>query len=57
MYHEGLYDFPPVALYDMENDPYQQYNVAVELPEFVQMVNNRLIQWEQEYQSYPLRSF
>ncbi|WP_135557008.1 sulfatase family protein [Paenibacillus cymbidii] len=47
-YHEGLYEFDPVVLYDMENDPHQTANVAAEHPDIVQLMDHRLSAWLQD---------
>jgi choline-sulfatase len=46
-YHAGLYDFPDVALFDMDNDPYQTRNVAEAHPEVVREMDHRLAEWLQ----------
>ncbi|KIL40396.1 arylsulfatase [Gordoniibacillus kamchatkensis] len=48
-YHTGLYDFPQVSLFDMENDPYQTNNVADQYPEVVKEMDHRLIEWMQQH--------
>ncbi|TBL80433.1 sulfatase [Paenibacillus thalictri] len=48
-YHEGLYDFPQVALYDMESDPYQTTNVAEQYPDVVREMDHRLMEWMQTH--------
>lgn len=52
-YHEGLYRYDPVALYDMENDPYQTQNVAGEHPEIVREMDHRLMNWLHEHAGKP----
>ncbi len=47
-YHPGLYSFDPVILHDMDNDPYQQRNVAEYYPEIVQLMDSRLTTWTYE---------
>ncbi|MEK3723971.1 sulfatase family protein [Paenibacillus sp. FSL H8-0034] len=44
-YHEGMYDFDEVVLYDLQNDPHQTVNVAVEHPNIVHLMEQRLEQW------------
>jgi choline-sulfatase len=53
-YHPGLYRFDDVTLYDMVDDPNQTKNVASQFPEVVQMMDSRLIGWEQEHLGYPI---
>src|SRR5690625_3611576 len=53
-YHPGLYNFEPIALYDMENDPYQTQDVSKEHPNVVKELNQYLMEWEFENKSYPV---
>jgi choline-sulfatase len=46
-YHEGFYDFDPVVLYDLHNDPNQLVNVADKNPEIVHLMDHRLTDWIQ----------
>ncbi|WP_248926054.1 sulfatase [Paenibacillus hamazuiensis] len=48
-YHTGLFDFPEVSLFDMENDPYQTNNVASMYPDVVKEMDHRLMEWMQEH--------
>ena len=60
-YHEGLYHFDDVTLYDMENDPHQLDNVADQYPDIVRLMDHRLNEWMQEqirkpnYQGDPMQ--
>jgi choline-sulfatase len=47
-YHEGMYDFDEVVLYDLQNDPNQMVNVALEHAEIVELMDKRLRHWVQE---------
>lgn len=47
-YHEGLYRFDDVTLYDMENDPHQRVNVADAYPDVVKEMDHRIAVWTQE---------
>jgi choline-sulfatase len=48
-YHTGLYDFPEISLFDMENDPYQTNNVAHLHPDVVKEMDHRLNEWMQRH--------
>ncbi|MCJ8013102.1 sulfatase-like hydrolase/transferase [Paenibacillus sp. KQZ6P-2] len=52
-YHQGLYDFDEVILYDMERDPHQTRNVAGEHPEIVNLMEHRIAKWLQEQMNKP----
>lgn len=47
-YDPGLYEFPAVCLYDMQNDPNQRYNVAQDHPDIVMLMEHRLAEWLQQ---------
>ena len=44
-YHDGLHLFPQEMLFNIKNDPHQQYNLADELPEIVKDMAYRYLQW------------
>lgn len=52
-YHPGIYDFPPVTLFDMEEDPHQTVNVADQYPEIVKEMDHRMNQWLHEQLGKP----
>lgn len=47
-YHSGLYEFPEVVLYDLQQDPHQTENVADRHPEVVALMQQRLDEWVQD---------
>ncbi|MGI9273243.1 MAG: sulfatase family protein [Endozoicomonas sp.] len=44
-YHDGLHSFPEEMLFNVKNDPNQQYNLAEELPEVVKDMAYRYLKW------------
>ncbi len=44
-YHDGLKDFPESMLFDLENDPHEQRNLASEKPEIVERGLTYLHNW------------
>lgn len=47
-YHQGLYTFDPIVLYDMMANPNQTQNVADQHPDVVEAMDHRLADWLQE---------
>ncbi|UUX33024.1 sulfatase family protein [Fundicoccus culcitae] len=45
-YHDGYHLFPPEMLYNVQDDPYEQNNVAEEHPEVVRDAVYRLMNWQ-----------
>ena len=52
-YHPGLYDYPPVELFDMRCDPREERNVATEHPDRVGELTDRLESWRAHYGATP----
>jgi hypothetical protein len=44
----GYSSFEPMALYDMEEDPYQTSNICADKPEVVQLCSRYMTDWIQE---------
>ena len=44
-YHPGLFDYPPLSLYDMRCDPRQTDNLATQRPEVVAELDHLLTEW------------
>jgi arylsulfatase A-like enzyme len=44
-YHDGFKDFPPVMLFDVENDPHEQHNLAASEPNTVNAALATLEEW------------
>ncbi|MCH8296172.1 sulfatase [Candidatus Poribacteria bacterium] len=47
-YHPGLFQFPPVQLFDMHADPHETKNVSAEHPDVVKECDHLLAEWHQE---------
>jgi choline-sulfatase len=47
-YHDGMKDFPPIMLFDLEQDPHETTNLAQERPEVVNECLALLEQWHGE---------
>jgi arylsulfatase A-like enzyme len=47
-YHDGLKDLGPVMLYDLVNDPHEQWNLADEMPGTVDRAMGMLAEWHHE---------
>lgn len=47
-YHPGLFQFPPLQLFDMQSDPHETRNVAAQHPGVVREHEELLARWEQE---------
>ncbi|WP_119071065.1 sulfatase [Aggregatilinea lenta] len=48
VYHDGYKALDPVMLFDLENDPHEQVNLAGEHPELVNEAAKRLVEWHQQ---------
>ena len=44
-YHDGFHPFPKHMLFDLENDPRENHNLAEERPEIVIEASARLLEW------------
>lgn len=44
-YHDGLHAFPDVMLFDVENDPHEQFDLAPPMPEIVAQALAKLDAW------------
>jgi arylsulfatase A-like enzyme len=44
-YHDGFHLFPQEMLYDIENDPHEQHDLAKEHPEICREAAHRLMDW------------
>lgn len=47
-YHDGLKEFEPIMLFDLDTDPHEQNNLAAAHPEIVNQAMAYLADWEQE---------
>lgn len=47
-YHDGLKDFPEYMLFDIENDPHEQHNLAEDRPDIIQKGKAYLNEWYDE---------
>ncbi|MFA9478592.1 sulfatase [Phycisphaerales bacterium AB-hyl4] len=48
-YHPSWYAYPPRMLFDLEQDPHQQHDLADELPDRVSAMGAQLTAWEQAH--------
>lgn len=47
-YHDGFHLFEDEMLFDIENDPYEQHNLAKERPELCEIARSKYMQWHDE---------
>ena len=47
-YHDGYHGFPETMLFDIENDPHEQHNLAPTMPEMVERAMGLLDDWYTE---------
>lgn len=47
-YHDGLKEFDPVMLFDLDFDPHEEHNIAEDHPELVARAMSMLAEWEEE---------
>ncbi len=52
-YHPGLFDYPPLTLYDMLADPRQTRNMAKDQPEVVAQLDHQLVEWTHHHAGRP----
>ena len=52
-YHPGLFCFPPLALYDMDSDPYETTDVSAQHPQAVRECDHLLAEWQAEMLGRP----
>jgi len=55
-YHDGLKDFPPVMLFDLEEDPHETTDLAKDRPEIVNECLGLLEQWHGEMMASSLHA-
>ncbi|GAC1392889.1 MAG: sulfatase [Ktedonobacteraceae bacterium] len=51
--HSGLYPYEPLYLFDMQADPYQTQNIAVQQPEIVAQLDHLLLEWQWHFTTGP----
>ena len=52
-FHPGLFDYPPLSLYDMRTDPHQTKNVAADNPAVVAELDHHLSAWTHRHAGRP----
>lgn len=50
-YHDAFHGFPPTMLFDVENDPHEQHDLATNCPSIVDRAATLLLDWEADQMS------